>query len=243
MKGMMTIAAGLLAGMAGVQPSTAQATLVETAEAHVHAAIGRLRIAHEEGTLASAEFNQFIVAMQTWEQAVSPFLPWACTLRSRLEVAISELEQRAQNALVAQVELDELEEQFIDAKLDLALYQLQERAMYAGASREDYLTAVNLLLERAASAKSDPQANLIRVQLTQMLTSIEQRAQGALVERAEFQGLWMALIQARYLRARQSQLERMAVSGFSRVATMRVLSQLVDRARRSAGAGPPSSCH
>ncbi len=120
------------------------------------------------------------------ESADAPASPRAATRRERLNVALNDLEKRAENAQLQKEDVTALEARIIDMRLENAIDNLEAKSKQGTLDREDFERAKGLLQQHADLVKSqgDAEAMAFQTNLHQELAAavddLEQRAAAGL---------------------------------------------------------------
>lgn len=187
-----------------------------------------------------AALGQLVLLSDLLDQSTAadmPSFPSAAAIRVRLQAHLDALIERARFTFVSALEVSFLREQFIEARLDRALYLLMVRARTTGWSHEAYDEVVAQLVARARVAVGHPDVEMYRVRLQSALEEARamatHSAQRAGLARA-LSSLHLELIRSRLMRAYQYVTQRARFGKVSREDTMRILELLVLRARMAA---------
>ena len=107
-------------------------------------------------------------------------------LRERLNVAVTDLEQRAKNASAQKEDVLSIEDRVFDMRLENAIEQLETKAQRQSLEREDFERIKSLLQQQADLAKTGNDAEQaafdanLHTKLTAAVDDLEKRAAGGL---------------------------------------------------------------
>lgn len=227
-----------LAALATMLNAPAQAT---TLNSQVDEALQSLIVLTETDKATAADVDRVGHLIANFEDPFAPDPDDALVvqLRSRLMLHVQSLIFRAQNAYLSLQDAYDLQEELVDARLDFAIAQLEERLKNGGGSQKQFERAVAMLHQRADAAVGDPNAEAIRAALMeafyQAIGRAEISATGTSVPATvDFQPFRLALIRARLTRALESLERRAKNGGATREDYMRVVNLYVDRAQAAA---------
>lgn len=164
--------------------------------------------------------------------------PGGCYVRGRVQAAVDEMVARARRAGLHFLEVEQFQEQVIEARLDVALAELQAEMIGGRLSPGRYQRMTTLVQQRADAALEDISAPLVRARLQAALDDLFATARTAEERLAHFNRFYATLVDARLSRALGWLQFHAAARQATRQEYDRVQASLIERARAQMGSGP-----
>lgn len=204
-------------------PKSFDATSVPAVEAVLDQSFFNLVVLVHQGQATEPQLQFIREHLDLWVQANAALAPRAAELRDRLQRFVDELIQRARTAFVTELEAAYLREQFIEARLDLALTYLEARAAAGNWDEDAYRRVVAGLVARARAAVGYPSVELYQARLEAALEDARASATGVVTQLRQFR---LELIRSRVMRAYEFLVQRARITGATRAEAMPLVELL-----------------
>jgi hypothetical protein len=164
--------------------------------------------------------------------------PGGCHVRGRMQSAVDEMVARARRAGLHFLEVEQFQEQVIEARLDVALDELQVEMIGGRLSPGRYERMTTLIQQRAEAALEDTSAPMVRARLQSALDDLFATARTAVERQTKFSRFYATLVDARFARALGWLQFHAAAREATRQEYDRVQAILIERAEAQKGNVP-----
>ena len=168
-------------------------------EAALDASIAKQKVDVVTDPIGSA-FRSSIQIVDIWI-GITESEPGGCHVRARLQDVVDEMVARAGRAGLHFLEVEQFQEQVIEARLDVALDELMVEMINGRLSPGLYERMSTLIQQRAEAAIEDLSTPLVRVRLQSALDDLFTRASTAQERLTFFSRFYATLVDARLARA------------------------------------------